>query len=59
MKKDPIQSSSITIQQYHQEEEKMEKKPKRPSMMPQTQKEYEAEQSVIKEVIDPVDGRIR
>ncbi|CAG8592948.1 3146_t:CDS:2 [Funneliformis caledonium] len=55
MKKEPIQSSSITIQ----EEEEIEKRQKRPSMMPQTQKEYEAERSVIKEVIDPVDGRVR
>ncbi|CAI2174908.1 2075_t:CDS:2 [Funneliformis geosporum] len=55
MKKDPIQSSSITIQ----EEEEIEKKPKRRSMIPQTQEEYEAERSVIKEVIDPVDGRVR
>ncbi|POG79287.1 nuclear RNA-splicing-associated protein-domain-containing protein [Rhizophagus irregularis DAOM 181602=DAOM 197198] len=28
-------------------------------MMPQTRKEYEAEQSVIREVVDPVDGRVR
>jgi hypothetical protein len=58
IKKDPAKISSSTIQ-HHKEEVEIEQKQKRPSMIPQTQKEYEAEQSVIREVVDPVDGRVR
>nr|CAG8438761.1 1892_t:CDS:2 [Entrophospora candida] len=39
--------------------ESIVKPSRRPIMAPQTKAEYEAEQSIIREVVDPIDGRVR
>ncbi|CAJ0632366.1 5101_t:CDS:2 [Entrophospora sp. SA101] len=55
-------SSSTIINTSHNDDDNVEsivKPSRRPIMAPQTKAEYEAEQSIIREVVDPIDGRVR
>jgi hypothetical protein len=55
-------SSTALMNTSHNDDDNIKsivKPSRRPIMVPQTKAEYEAEQSIIREVVDPIDGRVR